>query len=241
MKRRDDVFLCFVPLLFQVDVRVMCSHACMMLLAMPCLDLCVLCVYFHAIWLDPCLHMLICLDPYSSMSMCQVSTCLHVCFYACMTRSMFSHVYVLRSMFSTCFILSPICSCTPCHVCVPRPRLSLSFHVLLQPFCRFVFLSCVLAYWFGLDLDPMVSVTVHTPWPTSKGLDHPYLHVYACLFLCFMLALPSLALGFAMFDLLCGLDLVWLHLMPMRPCSDVMHRHDAGFFRHTFPFFRFVQ
>ena len=22
-----------------------------------------LCVYFHALWLDPCLHMLICLDP----------------------------------------------------------------------------------------------------------------------------------------------------------------------------------
>ena len=27
--------------LFYVDVRVICSHACMMLLAMPCLDLCV--------------------------------------------------------------------------------------------------------------------------------------------------------------------------------------------------------
>ena len=39
----------------------------MMLLAMPCLDLCVSCVYFHAIWLDH--HMLICLDSFSSMSM----------------------------------------------------------------------------------------------------------------------------------------------------------------------------
>ena len=29
-----------------------------------------LCVYFHAIWLDHCLHMLICLDPSSSMSIC---------------------------------------------------------------------------------------------------------------------------------------------------------------------------
>ena len=28
-----------------------------------------LCVYFHAIWLDPCLHMLICLDPCSFMFM----------------------------------------------------------------------------------------------------------------------------------------------------------------------------
>ena len=32
-----------------------------------------LCVYYHVIWLDnldPCLHMLICLDPCSSMSIC---------------------------------------------------------------------------------------------------------------------------------------------------------------------------
>ena len=29
-----------------------------------------LCVYFHAIWLGPCLHMLVCLDPCSSMSIC---------------------------------------------------------------------------------------------------------------------------------------------------------------------------
>ena len=180
MKRRDDVFLCFVPLLFQVDVRVMCSHACMMLLAMPCLDLCVLCVYFHAIWLDPCLHMLICLDPYSSMSMCQVSTCLHVCFYACMTRSMFSHAYVLRSMFSTCFILSPICSCTPCHVCVPRPRLSLSFHVLLQPF---------VALFFFLFFWPIGSDSIQTLWSLSLSIHlGPHQRVWIILIYMSMLA-----------------------------------------------------
>ena len=114
---------CFLMLFFlfllYVDVRVTCSHACMMLLAMPCLDLRVLCVYFHAIWLDPCLHMLICLDSCSSMSMCKVSMCLHVCFYAYMSRSRFSHAYVLGSMFSTCFKLSFMCFCTPFHVCVP--------------------------------------------------------------------------------------------------------------------------
>ena len=37
----------------------------------------------------------------------------------------------------------------------------------------------------------MVFVTVHTPWPTSNGLDHPYLHVYACLLLCFILVLDD--------------------------------------------------
>ena len=67
----------------------------------------------------------------------------------------------------------------------------------------------------------MVFVTIHTPRPTSKDLDHPFLHVYACSILCFMLVLASLVLGFAMFGALHGLDLVWLHPMPMRPCSDV--------------------
>ena len=47
-----------------------------------------------------------------------------------------------------------------------------------RPFCRFIFLSCVLAYWFGLDLDPMVFVIARTPWPISKGLDHSH---FACL------------------------------------------------------------
>ena len=42
-----------------------------------------------------------------------------------------------------------------------------------SPFVALSFFSCVLAYWFVLDLDPMVFVIVHTPWPISKGLDHP--------------------------------------------------------------------
>ena len=79
-----------------------------------------LCVYFHAIWLDPCFHMLICLDPCSSFSTCQASTCLHACFYAYMSRSMLSHAYVLGSMSSTCFMLSSMCLCAPCHVCVTQ-------------------------------------------------------------------------------------------------------------------------
>ena len=36
-----------------------------------------------------------------------------------------------------------------------------------------------------------------------------------------MLVLASLVLGFAMLDTLRGLDLVWLHLTPMRPCLGV--------------------
>ena len=67
----------------------------------------------------------------------------------------------------------------------------------------------------------MVFVIIHTPRSTSKGLDHSYLHVYACLILCFMLVLASLVLGFAMFGALRGLDLVWLHPMLMKPCLGV--------------------
>ena len=121
-----------------------------------------------------------------------------------MLRSMFPHACVLVSMFSTCFMLSSMCLCAPCRVCVPRPRLCLSCHVLLLPFFHFVFLSCVLAYRFGPDLDPMVFVIVHTPCPTSKGLDHSYLHVYACFLLYFMSILASLVLGFATLDALSG-------------------------------------
>ena len=36
-----------------------------------------------------------------------------------------------------------------------------------------------------------------------------------------MLMLAFLVLGFTMLDALCGLDLVWLHSTPIRPCLDV--------------------
>ena len=49
--------------LFYVDVRVTCSHACMMLLGYSLLGSMNLCIYLHA-------YMLICLDSCPSMSMC---------------------------------------------------------------------------------------------------------------------------------------------------------------------------
>ena len=70
----------------------------------------------------------------------------------------------------------------------------------------------------------MVFVIVHTPRPTSKGLDHPYLHVYACLRLCFMLVLASLVQGFATLDAFSGFVVVWLHPTPMRPYLNVTVR-----------------
>ena len=62
---------------------------------------------------------------------CLCAKFLYVFMLVSMLISMFSHAYVLASMFSTCFLLYSMCLCTPCHVCMPRPRLCLSCHVLL--------------------------------------------------------------------------------------------------------------
>ena len=157
-----------------------------------CLDLC----FYMLVCPDLSFHMLICLDLCSFMLVC-----LDPC--------------------SMCFMPPSMCLYVPCCDYVLRLRLCLSCHVLLQPFCCSTFLSCVLAYWFGPDLDPMVFVIVHTPWPILKGFTNPILHVYACLLLCFMLVLASLVLRFATFDTLSGFVVMWLHPMPMRPCSDI--------------------
>ena len=103
--------------------------------------------------------------------------CLHAYFYAYMSRSMLSHACVLGSMFSACFMPSSMCLCTQCHVYVCHAMCYCS------PFVAFVFLSCVLAKWLGSNLDPMVFITVRTPRPTSKGLDHPIcMSMFACFY-----------------------------------------------------------
>ena len=151
-----------------------------------------------------------------------------------MLMCMFLCLLVLIYVF-TCFILSSMCLCAPCHVCVPRPRLCLSCHVLLQLFCSFYRIFFV--FWPN-GQDPIqtlwsLSSPIHQ-CPHQKSSDHSYLHVYACLLLCFMLVLASLVLGFAMLGTLRRLDLVWLHPTPMRPCSDVTIQEaspDAGLLR----------
>jgi len=54
-----------------------------------------------------------------------------------------------------------------------------------------------------------------------KGFGSPYLHVYVCLLLCFILVLASLVLGLAAPNALKRFVVVWLHPTPMRPCLDV--------------------
>ena len=63
----------------------------------------------------------------------------------------------------------------------------------------------------------------HCPYTKAhiKRFGPSYLHVYACLLLCFMLMLTSLVLGFTTLDALSRFMVVWLHLTLMRPCLDV--------------------
>ena len=83
-------------------------------------------------------------------------------YHACWCHCWFSmHLCMLASMFM-CLDLGYVCHA----MCYYSPFVTLSFFLM------------ILAYWFGLDLNPMVFVIVHTPQPTLKGLDHPY---FSCL------------------------------------------------------------
>ena len=82
-------------------------------------------------------------------------------------------------------------------------------------------MPCAIVAILSLYLSFLYFVIVHAPWLTSKSLDHPYLHVYACLFLCVTLVLVSLVLGFAMFNTHSRFVVVWLNPTPTRPCLDV--------------------
>ena len=120
--------------LLHVDVRVSCSHACMMFW----LCLARIYVFMHIL---PC-YKVRSLSSHTSrlgFTFFHVyvlgSTCLHACFYAYISRSMHSYACVLRFILSTCFMLSSMCSCIPYHVCVPRR----------STFVAFISFSCVLA------------------------------------------------------------------------------------------------
>ena len=86
----------FVCMLYASMPMSMPSHACMLGF-----------VFFHPFMLTST-----CLDAY-------LHAYIHIFPHICVDQC----VYMLRSMFSTCFILFSTCLCTPCHVCVPRPRL----------------------------------------------------------------------------------------------------------------------
>ena len=156
------------------------------------------------------------------------SMCLFPCYmvrslssHAYMLGSMFYHVYVLGIHMPICIFpclnmqigaftcLDPcslhvlchhLCDCA-LHAMFVCLDLGYVCHAMCycSPFVVLSFFSCVLAYWFVLNLDPMVFVIVHTPWPISKGLDHPifmsmlamlvcatrwFFCIFTCLLLC---------------------------------------------------------
>ena len=170
-----------------------------MLLAMSCSDLCVY-LFISMIY-----------------SWILVFTRLYIWFHVlpCLCAK-FLHVYMYVSM--------PICLDLSFHIpmCLDLSSLHDLCYLPCSLFVPFIAFSCVLAYWFEPDLDPMVFAIVLTPWPTSKGLDRPFwMPMLACLLLCFMLVLASLVLGFTTLDALSGFVVMRLHLTPMRPCLDI--------------------
>ena len=130
--------LCFMPCLdpslLCVDVGSTCPHAWYhaygyALLSSTCLYAC-----FVLLCLCLCLPRLVCLDLFFHAFML-ASMCLDLCLHAYMHISMLicvdRCVYMLRSMFSICFVSSSICLRASRHIYVLRPRPWLSCHVLL--------------------------------------------------------------------------------------------------------------
>ena len=146
------IYLFHVVLVSNLQVSmlsmIMAWFACSMLLCLcPCQShACMLGFAFsHAF-----MFISTCLDVYLHVYMhASMPICLDLCFHMLVCLGLL--LYMLYAI----SLVRSICLHASCHVYVP-----------------FITSSCVLAYWFGLDLDPMVFVIVHTPRPTSKDLDH---------------------------------------------------------------------
>ena len=120
-------------------VRSSSSHACMLGF-----------VFFHAFMLTSS-----CLDVHLHAYM-------HISMRICVDR----YFYMLRLMFSSCFMPSSMC------LCASRMFMWLSLDLVCHAMCYcshfvpFITFSYVLAQWLRPDLDPMVSVIVYKPRPT---------------------------------------------------------------------------
>ena len=133
--------LCHVSLvwflsLLCVDVR-LCTHMLyIMSMVMLHSDLCVrvlFAMFYTQIYIRTCLYAWIQVLP------CLCAKFLHVYMYVSMHICLDQcfHMLVCLDLCFACFMLSSMCLCAPCHIYVPKPRLCLSCHVLLQPFCSF--------------------------------------------------------------------------------------------------------
>ena len=103
------------------------------------------CVYFHDIWLDPCIHMLICLNSCSSMICAKflhvymhvsMPRCLDLCFHILVCLDLCSLnalcylpcACTLHAMF-VCLDLGYVC----CAMCNSSPFVTLSFFLVFWP------------------------------------------------------------------------------------------------------------
>ena len=90
-------------------------------------------------------------------------------------------------------------------------------------FSSFYYPRLLFRYPLSLPVSPVhLTILIIPDYQVSPFTHVPYLHVYVCLFICFMLVLASLVLGFAMLNALNGHVVVWLHLTLIRPCLDTI-------------------
>ena len=143
------LILCLQPCLAQIYMFVCMSYAPMPM-SMPSHACMLGFVFFHAFMLTPtCLDVLLHAYMHISMLIC-VDWC----------------IYMLRSMFSICFMPSSMCLRASRLVYVLRPRPCLLCHVLLQPFCSF--LLHFLVFWHnGENL-------IQTLWSLSLSIYQGY-------------------------------------------------------------------
>ena len=129
-------------------------------------------------------------------------------------------------LFPFLYVLYALCH-LPCTCALHAMFVCLSLDLVSRAMCccspivPFIASSCVFGLLVRTQSRPYKLCHCPNTEAHIKGFGSPYFHVYACLLLYFMPMLAFLILGFAMLDAFCGLDLVWLHLTPMRPSLDV--------------------
>ena len=136
-------FPMFRSFLLYVDVRVIGSHACYARLRSMCLCIYLQARVFRSMFPHACMLGFVFFCVFMLTSTClgaHSHAYMHISMLICVDQC----VYMLISMFSTCFMPSLMCLCASCHVCVPRPRLAC--HVMC--YCsHFVTLSFFLVFW----------------------------------------------------------------------------------------------
>ena len=200
MNEIDQRLLLPLYVLYEIQNQIfqqgLCAHMLdIMSMVMACLDLHALCFMPSFMLISTPLHTYMfrstCLYAWIHVLPCLCAKLSHVHMHVAipLLRSMFHILVCLDLCFHmlVCldlhFMPSSMCLCTPCHAYVPRPRLFCHAMCYCSPCVPFIAFSCVLAFWFGINLGPMVFVIVHTPWPISKGLDHPFfMSVFACFY-----------------------------------------------------------